>query len=194
MVAQQSCDSRNFCFCQSKSKDLKTKNNVTLATGIKTVVDNKHLPALIQSQQSSDDDLMGAPAAAVESLMGAPADESKAGGIIDALMDLMEKAESELSDVEKAESSANYSFLQIFSRVDLQNSEADALATNLAKTALATVGTDCMPVVTDYEAAVAQEGIPCALRPSLQVGYCASDIISKCGVGLAKSNKEGLLA
>jgi len=36
---------------------------------------------------------------------------------------------------------------------------------------------------------------------SIQVGYCASDIISKCGVGLviyqityAKSNKEGLLA
>merc|ERR1719161_1184990 len=35
---------------------------------------------------------------------------------------------------------------------------------------------------------------------SIQVGYCASDIISKCGVGLviyqityAKSNKEGLL-
>ena len=35
---------------------------------------------------------------------------------------------------------------------------------------------------------------------SIQVGYCASDIISKCGVGLliyqityAKSNKQGLL-
>merc|ERR1711861_120858 len=36
---------------------------------------------------------------------------------------------------------------------------------------------------------------------SIQIGYCASDIISKCGVGLviyqisyAKSNKQGLLA
>merc|ERR1712109_174385 len=35
---------------------------------------------------------------------------------------------------------------------------------------------------------------------SIQIGYCASDIISKCGVGLviyqisyAKSNKEGLM-
>ena len=36
---------------------------------------------------------------------------------------------------------------------------------------------------------------------SIQIGYCASDIISKCGVGIliyqityAKSNKEGLLS
>ena len=36
---------------------------------------------------------------------------------------------------------------------------------------------------------------------SIQIGYCVSDIISKCGVGLviyqntyAKSNKEGLLS
>ena len=60
------------------------------------------VPAFIQSQQSNDDDLMGTPAAT--------AHESKAGGIVNTLVDLMEKAENELSDLRKAESSAKHKF------------------------------------------------------------------------------------
>ena len=51
------------------------------ATGF-SANDNKRLSARIRLQQGNDDDLMGAPAAAVY--------ESKAGGIVDVLFDLKE--------------------------------------------------------------------------------------------------------
>ena len=63
--------------------------------------DNKRVSALIQLQQGNDD-LIGAPAAAVY--------ESKAGGIVDVLVDLKEKAESELSVLRKAEDNAKHNF------------------------------------------------------------------------------------
>merc|ERR1719215_444477 len=66
--------------------------------------DQAKLTALVQNQQedSDDDDLTGAPAAAGY--------KSHSGGIMDVLEDLKEKAESELADLRKAETSAKHNF------------------------------------------------------------------------------------
>merc|ERR1719215_914913 len=64
--------------------------------------DQKRLMALVQSQDEDGDDDMGAPEAA--------AYKNKSGGIMDVLEDLKEKAESELADLRKAESSAAHNF------------------------------------------------------------------------------------
>merc|ERR1719217_1158782 len=63
--------------------------------------DKNKLLALVQNRNSDEDDL-GAPAAAVY--------KSHSGGIIDVLGDLKEKAESELADARKAESSAKHNY------------------------------------------------------------------------------------
>merc|ERR1719478_744371 len=63
--------------------------------------DKNKLLALVQNRNSDEDDL-GAPAAAVY--------KSHSGGIIDVLEDLKEKAESELADARKAESSAKHNY------------------------------------------------------------------------------------
>jgi len=137
-------------------------------------VDNRRLSALVQSQESSDDDLTGAPAAAVY--------ESKAGGIVDVLVDLKEKAESELADLRKAEGSAKHNFDMLAQSLndsikadttDLtqeKNSlsvaeegkavaEGDLGVTSkdleASENALATVGSECMSVAADHEATVA---------------------------------------
>merc|ERR1719163_1282596 len=62
--------------------------------------DKKRLTALIQSQQEEDDS--GAPAAAVY--------KTHSGGIVEVLEDLKEKAESELSEARKAESTAQHNY------------------------------------------------------------------------------------
>merc|ERR550514_659050 len=71
-----------------------------------TVADSKRLTALLQSSQESDDssdeDLLGAPAAAVY--------EGHSGNIIDTLEDLKDKAETQLASVRSAETSALHNF------------------------------------------------------------------------------------
>lgn len=73
-----------------------------------SAVDQTHLTALVQQRSSSDDDdtELGAPAAKVY--------ESKAGGIVDVLADMKDKADGELGDLRKAESNAahNYNMLK----------------------------------------------------------------------------------
>jgi len=66
--------------------------------------DQKKLVALVQSQQESDseDDEVGAPAAALY--------KTHSTGILDVLEDLKEKAEGELSDLRKAEMNAKHNF------------------------------------------------------------------------------------
>merc|ERR1719247_2722455 len=66
--------------------------------------DQKKLVALVQAHQNadSDDDDFGAPAAAVY--------KSHSNGIFDVLEDMKEKAEGQLSELRKAESSAKHNF------------------------------------------------------------------------------------
>merc|ERR1740124_822485 len=161
-----------------------TSNTEKLAQALGAIVDaagfpggdKNRLSAMIQSEQGSDDDdaLLGAPAAAVY--------KSKSGGIVDVLVDIKEKAESELGDLRKAEGNAKHNFNML--KQSLEDSmtadntdlsqEKSALAAaqegkataegdlsvtskDLAssKTELATASSTCMQVAADHEATVA---------------------------------------
>jgi chromosome segregation ATPase len=88
--------------------DMSNMNNLvkTFGTVIDAIAidhsDKKQLMAFVQSQDEDSDDDMGAPEAA--------AYKNKSGGIMDVLEDLKEKAESELAELRKAESSAAHNF------------------------------------------------------------------------------------
>merc|ERR1719201_1513523 len=117
---------------------------------------------------------MGAPAAA--------AYKSKSGGIVDVLVDMKEKAESELGDLRKAENNAKHNFNML--KQSLEDSiKADNTDLSQEKTALAaaeegkataegdlsvtskdlaasenelaTASSECMQVAADHEATVA---------------------------------------
>jgi len=64
--------------------------------------DQTKLTALVQQQSQSDDEELGAPAAAVY--------ESHSGSIFDILEDMKEKAEGQLDDLRKAESTTKHNF------------------------------------------------------------------------------------
>merc|ERR1719265_1457712 len=135
--------------------------------------DQQNLVALVQSQQGSGDEELGAPAAAVY--------KTHSGSIFDVLEDMLEKAESQLNDLRKAESTTkhNYNMLKqsLEDQIDADNSdmaeekslkaqteEAKAVAEgDLAETkkgltedkkALATASSTCMTVAADHEATV----------------------------------------
>merc|ERR1719440_2724511 len=67
-----------------------------------TIQDQKNLAALVQSQQGADDEEFGAPAAAVY--------KSHSGSISDVLEDMKEKAEGQLADLRKAESTTKHNY------------------------------------------------------------------------------------
>jgi len=137
--------------------------------------DQKKLTALVQenTEASSDDEELGAPAAAVY--------ESKSGSITDVLEEMKEKAEAQLGDLRKAESTAkhNYNMLKqsLEDEMNADNkdmaeekslkaaseelkatSEGDLAETvkELAKDneSLKTATTTCMSVAADHEATV----------------------------------------
>jgi len=137
--------------------------------------DKKALYALVQSQQaaSSDDDMPGAPDAAVY--------KSHSGNILDVLEDLKEKAEEELSNLRKAETNArhNYALLKQSLEDQLANDNKDLADEKASKAAseeakagnegdlaetvkglmdgdkrLELVNGDCMRTATDHEATV----------------------------------------
>jgi len=141
------------------------------AAGFKTA-DREKLVALVQSKQ--EDSELGAPAAATY--------KSQSGGIVDVLEDLKEKAEGELSDARKAESSAKHNYGMMKQSLEDQmaadtkdlNEEKSAKASaeeekaasegNLANTikdlkdseaGLATANSDCMTTAADHEATTA---------------------------------------
>merc|ERR1719327_2569824 len=64
--------------------------------------DQSNLVALVQSQQGADDEEFAAPAAAVY--------KSHSGSIFDILEDMKEKAEGELGDLRKAESTTKHNY------------------------------------------------------------------------------------
>jgi hypothetical protein len=137
-----------------------------------TSADHQKLTALVQSQ--GEDSEAGAPAAANY--------KSQSGGIFDLLEDLKEKAEGELAEARKAESSAKHNFNLMRQSLEDQmaadtkdmNEEKSAkaaadegkataegdLATTVAELkeanqALATSNSDCMTTAADHEATVA---------------------------------------
>jgi len=134
--------------------------------------DHQKLVALVQNQ--GEDSESGAPAAATY--------KSQSGGIVDLLEDLKEKAEGELAEARKAESSAKHNYGMLKQSLDDQmaadtkdmNEEKSAkdaaaegkataegdLATTVAElkeneAALATSNSDCMTTAADHEATVA---------------------------------------
>merc|ERR1719327_304424 len=64
--------------------------------------DQSNLVALVQSQQGADDEELAAPAAAVY--------KSHSGSIFDILEDMKEKAEGQLADLRKAESTTKHNY------------------------------------------------------------------------------------
>merc|ERR1719181_1753833 len=135
--------------------------------------DQKNLAALVQSQQGNeaDDEEMGAPAAAVF--------KSHSNSVFDVLEDMKEKAEGQLAELRKAESTTkhNYNILKqsLEDQMEADNKDMDeekslkasteeskAVAEgDLAETvkglaednkALATASSTCMTVAADHEA------------------------------------------
>jgi len=134
--------------------------------------DSKRLTALIQSQQEEDE--MGAPAPSSY--------KSQSGGIVDVLEDLKDKAETELAEARKAESTTKHNYEMMKQSLEDQvtadtktmgeeksgkeqageekaTAEGDLSVTVEAlkesEAALATANSDCMTTAADHEATVA---------------------------------------
>jgi len=158
---------------RSMSSLLQSLTVVVDAAGFSTS-DHQKLIALVQSKQGDEDSEMGAPAAATY--------ESQSGGIVGVLEDLKEKAETELSEARKAESSAKHNYEMMKQSLEDQmaadtadlNEQKSAKASaeegkaaaegDLASTvksladseaALATAHGDCMTTAADHEATMA---------------------------------------
>merc|ERR1719502_2062416 len=133
--------------------------------------DQKKLVALVQAQQGSDDDQMGAPDAA--------AYKSHSSNIFDVLEDMKEKAEGQLSDLRKAETNTKHNFemlkQSLTDQIEADTKDSDEEKASKAaaqetkataegdlaettkdlendKAALATAGSTCMSVAADHEA------------------------------------------
>jgi len=146
------------------------------ATSLSTA-DASKLTALLQSSQESEDDSMGAPAAAVI--------ESKSGGIVQTIQDLHDKGEAQLEEARGAETKSLHAFQGLaqgledaikYANQDLAKAKkglatsAEAKATaegdlavtskDLAEdnTALATLHQDCMSGAEDFEAETKSRG------------------------------------
>jgi chromosome segregation ATPase len=139
-----------------------------------TTNDKQRLTALVQAHQSAEDSEAGAPAAATY--------KSQSGGIVDVLEDLKEKADGELAEARKAESSAKHNFDMMKQSLEDQmaadtkdmneekaakeaaeegkaTAEGDLASTvkalKEAEDGLATTHGDCMTTAADHEATVA---------------------------------------
>merc|ERR1719511_180134 len=140
-----------------------------------STADKQKLLSMVQAQQGelSDDTDMGAPAAA--------AYKSHSTGILDVLEDLKEKAEEQLSNLRKAETSAKHTYAMLKQSLtdqlaadekDMSNEKASKAASEEAKAtaegdlantvkdladgekALETTGTSGMTTAADHEATV----------------------------------------
>merc|ERR1719197_811288 len=176
MILQKEMRKNPAAFAQIDSANvkmlLKTMSTVIDAAAF-PVTDQKKLVALVQAQQGADadDDDFGAPAAA--------AYKSHSSGIFDVLEDMKEKAEGQLSDLRKAESSARHNFemlkQSLTDQIEADTKDSDEEKANKAatqedkataegdlvettkdlendKTALATAASTCMTVASDHEA------------------------------------------
>jgi hypothetical protein len=137
-------------------------------------INKPKLMALVQAQSDDDDLELGAPAAKVY--------ESKAGGIVDVLADMKDKAEGELADLRKAEQNTAHNFNMLKQSLEDQieadtktmedekakkaaaeeekaTAEGDLAITNkdlaAAKAELSQLSANCMTTAADHEASVA---------------------------------------
>merc|ERR1719377_196080 len=136
--------------------------------------DHQKLVALVQAQQSGEEGEFGAPAAATY--------KSQSGGILDVLEDLKDKAETELAEARKAESTTKHNYEMMKQSLEDQMaadtkdmteekasmasseeeksaSEGDLSVTvkalKTSEDSLATANSDCMTTAADHEATVA---------------------------------------
>jgi len=157
----------------SMSSLIQSLGAVVDAAGFSTS-DHQKLVALVQGKEADEDTVLGAPAAATY--------KSQSGGIVDVLEDLKEKAEGELSDARKAESSAKHNYEMMKQSLedqmgadtkDLNEQKAGKASAEEEKAAaegdlattikelenseadLATANSDCMTTAADHEATVA---------------------------------------
>jgi len=156
-----------------------TKNLDSVIKGLSAVInaasfssnDQSKLMALVQQQSGSDDEELGAPAAAVY--------KTHSGSIFDILEDMKEKAEGQLADLRKAESTSKHNFsmlkqsledeieadgkdmdeeksLKAATEENQASADGDLAVTvkELAsdKASLETATTTCMTVAADHEA------------------------------------------
>merc|ERR1719253_1419148 len=146
---------------------------VVEAAGL-TGSDQQKLVALVQSQQTGEDSEMGAPAAASY--------KSQSGGIVDVLSDLKDKAETELAEARKAESTTKHNYAMMKKSLedqmgaDQKNMDEEKAGKDEAAEAKATAegdlsvtvkalkesqaglelaNSDCMTTAADHEATVA---------------------------------------
>merc|ERR1719161_1743585 len=121
------------------------------------IQDKQHLLALVQSQQSSEDD---------DAELGAPAPDaykSKSGGIVDVLNDMKEKAEGELSDLRKAENNQkhNYDMLKqsLTDSIKAATHEKDEAAADMAEAEETKAVAEGELTVTEKDLAVCVEAL-----------------------------------
>jgi len=172
-----------------------------------TTSDSKKLVALVQARQGDEDNELGAPAAAGY--------KSQSSGIVDLLEDLKEKAEGELSEARKAESSATHNYNMMRQSLedqmaadnkDLDGQKSAKAAAEEGKAtaegelsmtikdlqnadqALATSNTDCMTTAADHEATVA------ARDAELKVIATAKSILKESTSGAAGQSYSFLQA
>merc|ERR1740117_1225884 len=146
------------------------------ATSLSTT-DSSKLTALLQNVQGSEDDSMGAPAAAVY--------KGKSGGIVETMQDLYEKGEAQLEEARKAETKSLQAFQMLAQslkdEIKYANKDLDGAKKNLAASAeakataegdlavtakdldednkaLATLHQDCMTGAEDFEAETKSRG------------------------------------
>jgi hypothetical protein len=162
-------------FMQIKNaKNIAEAFRLMVDASVLSTADSSRLTALLQSQNSDEDGDAGAPDAAVY--------VSHSGSIVDTIEGLKEKAEEQLSDARRKESTANHNFDMLrqsledeikYSNKDLaETKKAIAAATGAKATAgadlavtskdlsgdeseLADTNADCASKAADFEAAVA---------------------------------------
>merc|ERR1719235_1698283 len=175
-ILQKEMDKNPASLAQVNTKSLdsmvKSLSTVIDAAAF-TAQDQKNLMALVQSSQGNEDEELGAPAAAVY--------KTHSGSIFDILEDMKEKAEGQLADLRKAESTTkhNYNMLKqsLEDEISADSSDMDAEKSlkasteeakasaegDLAETkkglaedkkSLATASSTCMTVAADHEATV----------------------------------------
>jgi len=159
------------------AKSLEEALNVMVKASAISQADSSRLTALVQTQSDDSDADAGAPAAEVY--------ESKSGGIVDTLTGLLDKAQSQLDDATKAETSAKNKFDMLrqsledeikYASKDMDDTkkslaesgeikaaaEGDLAVTSKALTedvnALGDLHTDCMTKAQDFEAETTSRG------------------------------------